>query len=501
MNSSAQILLKNALHHIQLKEFDRSGELLHKALASSPDDPDILRIMSVNSALQFKFDDALELIDRVISLSPKNALAHSNRGNILKELQRYEEALVSFDKAIALLPSYAEAYSNKGNALQELHRYEEALIWYDKAIALQPNYAEAYSNKGNALGLLHRHSEAMELYDKSTAISPQYMDAYWHKALSQLPSGDFQNGWQNYEARWFKSNPVSLRFTDIPRLESLSNVVGKRILIWAEQGLGDSLQFCRYIEPLNQLGAELTFLVPQPLLSCFRSLKAHCHLVDNLEAPFSEFNYQSPLLSLPLIFGTTLGSIPCEIPYLNFEESKKEAFERLLPNNENLKVGVIWNGGFRTGAPMLWAVNKRRNIELDQIAALKDIPSVDFYGLQKGDPAESELAARKDKVWPGLINCVHLLNDFSDTAALMECLDLIISVDTSSAHLAGAIGKPVWILNRYDSCWRWLNDREDSPWYPTAKIYQQKTPGDWDEVITRVKTDLAILAQKKRAEI
>ncbi|QWD81746.1 tetratricopeptide repeat protein [Polynucleobacter sp. MWH-S4W17] len=501
MNYEAQILFKNSIRHIHEGQLDHAKILLVKARNLDKANSEIIRLLSVIAALEYDFINALALIDESIELSPTNGVAYSNRGNILKELFRHEEAIIALDKAISLAPDYAEAYNNKGNALQELHRYEEALLWYDNAIRLQPDYAEAYSNKGNALGLLNRYGEAMEHYDKSTAISPQYIDAYWHKALSQLPNGDFQNGWQNYESRWFKSNPVSLRFADIPRLESLSNIAGKEILIWAEQGLGDSLQFCRYIQPLSELGAHVTFLVPQPLLGCFKSLRAHCHLVDNLEMPLIKFNYQSPLLSLPLVFGTTLGSIPCEIPYLNYEQSKKEAFEKLLPNAGNLKVGVIWNGGFRTGAPMLWGVNKRRNIELDQFVALKDVPGVEFISLQKGDPAESELAARKDQVWPELINCVHLLNDFADTAALMGCLDLIISVDTSSAHLAGALGKPVWILNRYDSCWRWLRGREDSPWYPTAKIYQQKQPGNWDDVIARVRLDLNDLAQKRSTEL
>ena len=197
-----------------------------------------------------------------------------------------------------------------------------------------------------------------------------------------------------------------------------------------------------------------------------------------------------------MIFSTEITSIPAEIPYITARPEKIKKLGESILVSQNLKVGFIWNGGFRVGAPELWAVNKRRNIELDQISALKDISGIDFYSLQKGDPAESELAARKDLVWPELINCAHLLNDFADTAALMECLDLIISVDTSSAHLAGALGKPVWILNRYDSCWRWLRGREDSPWYPTAKIYQQKQPGDWAEVIARVRVDLANLAQK-----
>ena len=230
-------------------------------------------------------------------------------------------------------------------------------------------------------------------------------------------------------------------------------------------------------------------------------LTKFCNLVAIDDIENDGFDFQSPLLSLPLLFKTDLDSIPNQIPYLDVNQAQKSSYEQGISNKKNFRVGLIWNGGFRAEHPELWAINKRRNIELDQIAKLQGIPGVDFYSLQKGDPAESELAARKDQVWPELTNCVHLLNDFSDTSALMDCLDLIISVDTSSAHLAGALGKPVWILNRYDSCWRWLRGREDSPWYPTAKIYQQKQPGNWDEVIARVRLDLNDLAQKKRAAL
>jgi Flp pilus assembly protein TadD len=501
MDLGTQILVKNALHHLQLREFDKAQKLLNQALASSPGEADVFRLMSVNSALQFNFEDALKLIDQAIELDPSNGISYSNRGNILKELGRYDEALDALDLAIKIAPTYAEAYSNKGNALQELYRFEDALGWYDRAVTLNSHYAEAYSNKGNALFLLGRPKGAMQCFDQATAINPNYVDAYWHKGLLQLIYGDYENGWQNYEARWFKSNPIQFQFTNTPRLEGLDSIAGKKILIWSEQGLGDTLQFCRYIKPLFELGAQVTFGAPAPLLNVLRGLSKLCNLIAINDIKNDGFDFQSPLLSLPLLFKTSLDSIPNQIPYLDVNQAQRSAYEQGIVNKQNLRVGLIWNGGFRAEHPELWAVNKRRNIELDQIAVLKDIPGVDFYSLQKGDPAESELAARKDQVWPELINCVHLLNDFSDTAALMDCLDLIISVDTSSAHLAGALGKPVWILNRYDSCWRWLRGREDSPWYPTAKIYQQKQPGNWDEVIARVRLDLNDLAQKKRAAL
>jgi Tfp pilus assembly protein PilF len=483
-----------------LKELNKAQELLNKALASSPNEPDILRLMSVNLALQFKFEDALRLIDEVISLTPKNGLAHSNRGNILKELGHYEEALNALDLAIKFAPTYAEAYNNRGNVLQERGDYEDALAWFDKAISLHPNYAQAYNNKGNCSVKLKKYEDAMRYYNLATSIDPQYADCYWAKAALQLSLGDFDNGWQNYESRWFIDSPVGFMYPKLPRLENLENLADKKILIWAEQGLGDTLQFCRYIKSLFELGAQITFGVPAPLLNVLETLKKFCNLVPVNDFNNVEFDFQSPLLSLPLLFKTTPDSIPNQIPYLEVNEAQKRLYEQDFYGKKNLCVGVIWNGGFRAEHPELWAVNKRRNIELDQIAELQGIPGVDFYSLQKGDPAESELANRKEQVWPSLINCAHLLNDFVDTAALIECLDLIISVDTSSAHLAGALGRPVWILNRYDSCWRWLRDREDSPWYPTAKIYQQKKPGDWSEVITRVKIELSNLAAQRLSQ-
>lgn len=494
MNLGNQILLQNALRHIQRQELNKAQELLKRAQDSSPNDPDVLRFLSVVAAMKFDYDSALELIDEVIGLTPDNAIAHSNRGNILKELNRCEEALVSLDSSIKLAPTYVEAYSNKGNVLQDLHHYEEALNWYDKAIALQSNYAEAYSNKGNALELLHRHEEAMQNFDAAISINPGYVDAYWHKAMGQLASGNYEMGWHNYEARWSKSQPISFQYGNIPRLESLQNISGKSVLIWAEQGLGDTLQFCRYIKPLADLGAAVTFVVQKPLMDVLGSLCCYCTLVENIKQPEKNFDFQSPLLSLPLLFGTTPSTIPAAVPYLDIHLEKKSRFKSQLSQNNNLRVGLVWNGGFRKASPELWAVNKRRNIELEQIAKLKDVTGVDFYSLQKGDPAESELIVKGDTLWPDIVNCVRYLDDFSDTAALIENLDLVISVDTSTAHLAGALGKPVWILNRYDSCWRWLRGRSDSPWYPSAKIYQQSKPGDWDRVIDKVKVDLQRLS-------
>jgi len=495
MDLDVQILLKNALDCISKDRLKEAEDLLKKALGISINDPDILRLASVVAALGRDYVTALEFIDQAIFYAPLNGVAHSNRGNILKELHRYEEALCSYEKAIELMPDYAEAYNNKGNVLQDTHRYEEALIWYDQAIAINPNYFEAYCNKGNALEWLRRHDEAMVNFDKATAINPQHIDAYWQKAMNQLVSGNYELGLQNYEARWSKSNPVVFRHMDIPRLESLKDIGDKEVLVWAEQGLGDVIQFCRYIKPLALAGAKVTFDIPPQLEKVLEPLRKFCRLQSSLNPSEKSFDFQSPLMSLPLVFGTTVDTIPNEIPYLISDNDKKKKLQGIIQSSPNLKVGIVWSGGYRLIHSNGYADFQRRNIDLEQIAALKEVEGVDFYSLQKGDPAESELLMRKDEVWPELINLGSYLNDFSDTAALIDDLDLIISVDTSTAHLAGALGKPVWMLNRFDSCWRWLRGRKDSPWYPDMVIHQQDKPGDGGHVIEIVNEDLSSLSR------
>jgi hypothetical protein len=268
------------------------------------------------------------------------------------------------------------------------------------------------------------------------------------------------------------------------------SLVGKTILLHAEQGLGDTLQFCRYVPLVAKLGAKVILEVQRPLFKLLQNLEGVSQIValgDMLPA----FDYQCPLMSLPLAFKTEIESIPNQVPYIHAPPIRVEYWKTKLPAHQKLKVGLVWNGGFRPNQPELWSLNARRNIPLAKIAQI-NVPGIDFYSLQKGEPAESELIQSGNQYWDSsnFYNFAGELNDFSDTAALIANLDLVISVDTSTAHLAAAMGKPVWLLNRFDTCWRWLIDREDSPWYPTIKIYQQEKMGDWDKVLQRVKKDL-----------
>lgn len=483
------------------------------------------------------YEEALRHHDRAIALHPAYAEAWSNKGLVLNHLRDFKNALVQHDKAISLRPLSAKVWINKGMTYSELERHEDALALYDKAIELNPNLAEAWTNKGNAVFALGHHQESIAHHQKAIQLKPDYAQAwynlaisytalknypesigayeqairlksdyamaYWNKSLVELVIGDLHNGWQNFEARAFiKNSPLRTSYNVIPRLQNLSDVSNKKILIWSEQGLGDAIQFCRYIPELAKLGANLTFVTPTALSTLMESLDAGIQITDNC-TDLHGFDFQAPLMSLPLIFKTEISTIPGQYSYLKANSKKEKSWEEKLRSKRLLRVGLVWNGGFRADQPEMWAINERRNIPLEMIARLQHLNNIQFYSLQKGNPAEEELERNKSAVWPtnNLLNFVPELKDFSDTAALIANLDLVISVDTSTAHLAAALGKPTWILNRYDTCWRWLEDRIDSPWYPSVTLYRQNTPGNWGAVIDQVEKDLKALAQQHTQSI
>jgi hypothetical protein len=260
--------------------------------------------------------------------------------------------------------------------------------------------------------------------------------------------------------------------------------------------LGDTIQFCRYAKHVADLGARVVLEVPRALANLLKNLDGVMQLAVRGE-PLPPFDYYCPLMSLPLALKTTLTNIPAQIPYLRSSTERVQYWNGALGQRTMPRVGLVWSGGFRPNQPELWAVNDRRNIPLAKLAALKH-PAIEFYSLQKGQPAESELAKLIANNWdgPDLRDYTSELHDFEETAALIEQLDLVISVDTATAHLAGALGKPVWILNRFDTCWRWLLDRTDSPWYPSAHLYRQERPGDWEGVVQKVRSDLEQFANR-----
>jgi len=521
----------------QTNRWERAAELIGKAIAINPTVAAAYSDQGVVLKALKRWDAALASFDLAIAIQGDHAEAHNNRGNLLRELRQLEAALASYDKAIAVKADYAEAYYNRGVVLHDLNRLQSALDSYDKAVAIRPDYAKAYSNRGVVLEHLNQLETALASYNRAIAIKADYAQAYsnrgnvlrelgqWqaalascnqaialepnnamayqNRALALLVAGDFAHGWKDFEWRWRNENsPIvkGIRPFPQPLWRGEEPLAGKTILLHSEQGLGDTIQFCRYARMVEELGARVILEVQSPLKNVLTGLRGVAQLISRGD-DLPDFDYHCPLMSLPLAFKTTVSSIPAPIPYLRSDDQRVLYWRDELGERRKFRVGLVWSGGFRPHQPELWPINSRRNIPLAEFASLKH-PDIEFYSLQKGQPAESELAELVSSHWDGLplTDLTHLLHDFADTAALMENLDLIISVDTSTAHLAGALGKPVWILNRFDTCWRWLLDRSDSPWYPTVRLYRQEKAGDWNGVFQRVASDLHRLLESHRPQ-
>jgi tetratricopeptide (TPR) repeat protein len=397
--------------------------------------------------------------------------------------------VASYDAAIALKADYADAHLNRALALAELEQYQAALEGNSRVIALEPKYVEAYFNRANIYRQLGQWEAALSDYTFAVHYRPDHAEAHQSKAITSLLLGDFERGWPEYEWRW-KNHGSHLmchrRGFEQPRWLGGESLASKTILLHSEQGLGDTLQFCRYVPMVAQLGARVILEVQPQLVSLLASLDGAWAVLARGDA-LPEFDCWCPLLSLPLAFGTTLASIPAAVPYLRSRPQKSLLWKARLGEKTKPRVGLAWSGGFRPDHPAL----ERRNIPPVKLAPLR-CPQVEFYSLQKGEPAQSHLRELVDRNWggPALSDFADGWHDLEDTAALIEQLDLVISVDTSIAHLAGALAKPVWILSRFDGCWRWLLGRTDSPWYPTARLYRQERAGDWDAVIGKVAEDL-----------
>jgi tetratricopeptide (TPR) repeat protein len=474
-----------------LRELGRRDEALaayDAALALRPADAELHAARAnVLCDLQ-RPTEALEAYDRALDLKPDFADAWSNRMVALRELRRPEEALASCERAIALEPRNAQAHGKRGSALYDLQRLDEALASFDQAIALDPDDAQAHLNRANLLGQQRRFNEAMTSYDRALELAPEDPEVHFHQAMCRLTLGDEAAGWRQYEWRWrCRQFEAVAREFSMPLWLGGESLEGRTLLVHAEQGLGDVLQFCRYIPALAGLGATVVFEV-YPGLARLMERLAGSHMVIARGAPLPPCDFHVPLMSLPLALGVQANQYAA--PYLVPDPADAEAWARRLEGIEGFRVGLCWAGGARPDQPVSHAIDLRRSLPLTAFRPLADLPGVRLISLQKGPPS-SELAVAGD--WPcgPIVDPTPDLNDFADTAALVANLDLVIACDTSTAHVAGAIGKPVWILNRFDGCWRWGHGREDSPWYPTARLFNQTKPGDWAAVIEAVKDRLA----------
>ena len=468
----------------ELKRFEEALASCERALAARPDFAEA-HCNRGNALRKLKRpNEALASYDRALSLKPDYAEAHSNRGTVLHDLTCFEEELASYNSALALRPDFAEALSNRGNALQELRRFEEALEDYKRATTLNQNFAEAYSNCGNALRELDGFEEALASFDRAIALQPDLAEAHFNKALCLLVMGDFGQGWTQYEWRWGTEQLVSeKRGFAQPQWTGSGEIAGRTILIYAEQGLGDTLQFCRYVPRVAALGARVVFEVQKPLVALMRTVADSIEVIARGDA-LPAFDLHCPLLSLPLAFNTDLDTIPGETPYLSVNGPKRDRWRERLGPRRRPTIGLVWAGDPRKQLPNAHLIDRQRSVAFDMLAPLFDVAECQFFSLQKGEDAVAQL--RNSPLRDRVIDWSDDFHDFSDTAALIANLDLVIAVDTSVAHLAGALGKPLWLLNRYNTCWRWLLGRDDSPWYPSARLFRQDKTRDWEPVLNRV---------------
>jgi tetratricopeptide (TPR) repeat protein len=454
-----------------------------------------------------RFDEALTAYERALALNPHFAEAHNNRGDALRALKRFDEALAEYDRAIALKPDFAEAYNNRGHALKELKRLEESLADCDRAIALQPDDAHAYSNRSSVLRHLWRLDEAMASSQKALELNPDYAEAfvnqgcvffvrrqlaqaqacfdraiardpgnaevYWNKALAALQAGDFAAGWELYEARQ-QNAQLKGEARNFPQAQWSGNedLTDKTLLIHAEQGYGDTLQFCRYAPRAAEKAAHVVIEAPSALLPLLATLNGEYSFVA-FGDPLPAFDYHCPIMSLPRAFHTTLDTIPADVPYLFADPARQQVWRTTLGEKTVPRIGLAWSG--QTAHPN----DAKRSLQLAQLAPLLELPFA-FHCLQK-EIRPADAARLKD--FSQLRIHADALHDFADTAALVAEMDLVIAVDTSLAHLAGALGKPLWLMLSWAGEWRWLQDRTDSPWYPTATLFRQPVLDDWSDVL------------------
>lgn len=431
-----------------------------------------------------RFEDAIASYDKAIATKADFSQAHGNRGAALLKLQRWDDALSSLDRSIELAPQYTEAMVNRGVVLHALQRWDEALASYAHALNADPRSINAHINRGVALHACNQLDAALESYDQAIALQPEAAEAHFFKSLILLLRGQFRIGWDEY--RWFWKTPngaARLRTFAQPTWTGHESVDGCRVLVHSEQGLGDMIQFCRYARLLADRGAYVILEAPSSLMEVLHGLEGVSEWVRKGD-PLPQFDYQCLLLSLPGIFETDLDSIPTSGAYLTCERSKLAQWQQRLGPVRQPRVGLVWSGSKEH------MNDAHRSLPLGTL--LSQLPlGFDYVSLQK-ELRNSDLEALESR--SDVRHFGDAIVDFADTAALCELVDVVVSVDTSVAHLAAAMGRPTWVLLAAVPDWRWLQAREDSPWYASVRLFRQPVPGDWNTVLqTAVQTLIGTL--------
>jgi len=479
--------LSNALR--QLGRFDEAVEACRQAAHLEPGFSQAHANLGAALFEAGRIDEAITSYSTAIRLNPADAFAHASLGTALWTLGRFAESLAACQTAITLNPRDAIAHSSLGLALRGLGRSEEALIAFQSAITLDPGYAEAHGNLGGLLEIgFGRLAEAVTAYEKAISLKPEIAEFHFNLACAYLKTGAFEKGWEKFEWRW-KTKQMSPAHRNFEKpLWNGDTGGGKTLFIHAEQGFGDSLQFSRYAPLAAQRGFRVILEVPKPLVSLLGTLPGIDQVIGQGD-PLPPFDFHAPMMSLPRAFRTTLATIPGQTPYLHADGNAAASWRQRLSviAGQNPKIGLLWAGNPRAHSAELAAIDRRRSIAPELLAPLFKIPGLKFFSLQKEGPAAPA-------EFP-IIDFMGEMEDFADTAALIANLDLVIAVDTAVAHLAAALGKPVWLLNRFDSCWRWLSGRRDSPWYPSLRLYNQPRPGAWHPAVAEIASDLTRLSR------
>jgi tetratricopeptide (TPR) repeat protein len=466
-------------------EIDPAISAFGSALAARPTFPEAL--FNLGNALRKKGTpkEAAEAYRQAVAARPDYAEAYNNLGSTLVELEQFDDGIAALRQAIALRPTYADAYGNLGAALDKNGSGEEAIGIFRKAIALQPDFAEAWADLGLCLQKLRESDEAVIALRKALSLKPDLAPAHYHLAMALLQRGELQEGFSHYSWRWKVDGFRQPRRDFWQPVWNGSELAGQRILLHAEQGFGDAIQFARFVRPVAQRGGKVILECPIEVMRLFKSLEGVEELTPWGHQP-PPFHIRCSLLDVPLYLDLKLETLAPQIPYLRAESAAADQWQRRMSEHGNdLKVGLIWAGRPRP--------EPERTIPLAELAPLGDIPGVRFYSLQVGEPSNEVSTPPKGL---NLIDWTDELKDFADTAALMANLDLIITIDSAAAHLAGALGKRTWVLLRRYADWRWLIDRTDSPWYPTATLFRQRQPRQWAEPVAEVVEQLKLLVRK-----
>jgi tetratricopeptide (TPR) repeat protein len=457
-----------------------------RALQLQPNFPAALSNLGVALAKLGKLDEAIQRHEQALRLNPNYADAYVNLGNAEAAQKKPDQAIASYQQALRLNPNHVKAHYNLGIALAEQDRLDEAIASYRQALRIQPNHGEALGNLGHALRAQGKLDEAMAVYQQLVEQSPDSPEAHMSRALVWLLLGDYERGWPEYEWRW-KTKEFAGPPLEKPKWNG-TDLTGKTILLTAEQGMGDVIQFARYAPLVKARGGEVIVACPKKLIPLLQT----CAGIDSLTAqgePLPEYDLHASLMSLPAILGTTLATVPSKVPYLSADRALVERWRSDLAEFPGFKIGIAWQGNPQHRG------DRQRSIPLSAFEPLAKLSGVHLISLQKGSGTE-QLAAVAER-FP-VIDLGNRLDTgdaaFLDTAAVLFSLDLVITIDTSLAHLASALARPAWIaLGCGSADWRWLLQRDDSPWYPTLRLFRQRRAGDWREVIERMSSEVAKL--------